>query len=137
MTLTQKTCVPCHGGIPPLTADEAAGYLAQVPGWALSEDTERISRKFEFPDFKAAMAIVHGVSNRHADLNYRPADFGSDGVFHLHGFHHQDQLSLVHKVSRLHVDADNGSLHGRGNRAGPLWSFHGRNAGQGRNGGGK
>ena len=37
MSLTQKTCVPCQGGIPPLTADEAKGFMDQVPGWALSD----------------------------------------------------------------------------------------------------
>jgi len=63
VTLTQKTCIPCQSDIPPLTADEAAGYLAQVSGWALSENTDRISRKFEFADFKAAMAFVHGVGD--------------------------------------------------------------------------
>jgi len=31
MSLTQKTCTPCQGGIPPLTLGEAEALLAQAP----------------------------------------------------------------------------------------------------------
>ena len=61
MSLTQKTCVPCQGGIPPLTADEAKDYLVQVPGWELSSAGDRINRKFAFDDFVASLDFVNKV----------------------------------------------------------------------------
>jgi len=94
VTLTQKTCVPCQGGTPPLTADEAAGYLAQVPGWALSENTDRISRKFEFPDFKAAMAFVQGVGDVAEAEGHHP-----DITF---GWGHASVVFYTHKIKGLH-----------------------------------
>jgi len=33
-----KACTPCRGGIPPLTAEQVLGYLAQAPDWALLDD---------------------------------------------------------------------------------------------------
>ena len=30
--LVQETCTPCRGGVPPLTAADAARYLVEAPG---------------------------------------------------------------------------------------------------------
>lgn len=62
--LTAKSCVPCRGGIPPLSATQARDYHAAVPAWRLAPDTTRLSREFTFKDFKQAMAFV----NRLADV---------------------------------------------------------------------
>ena len=35
--LTQKSCVPCQGGISPLAISEAEELLVQTPGWQLKE----------------------------------------------------------------------------------------------------
>ena len=35
--LTQKTCTPCRGGVPPLTVEEAEAYRVQAPEWVLRE----------------------------------------------------------------------------------------------------
>jgi hypothetical protein len=42
--LVEKTCTPCRGGVPPLTADEAQHYLTEVPDWALCDDGRTIER---------------------------------------------------------------------------------------------
>jgi hypothetical protein len=34
-TLLEKTCIPCRGGILPLTREDAESLLAQAPEWAL------------------------------------------------------------------------------------------------------
>jgi hypothetical protein len=56
--IAEKTCTPCRGGIPPLTKDEAAGYLSQTPGWDLLDDGHLIRRKSKFDDFKQALAFA-------------------------------------------------------------------------------
>ena len=35
VSLAEKSCTPCRGGIPPLTGQEAAAYQVQAPDWAL------------------------------------------------------------------------------------------------------
>ena len=58
MGLSQQTCVPCRGGVPPLTADEIRPLAAQVPGWSVVEN-HHIEKEFSFPDFKDALAFVN------------------------------------------------------------------------------
>lgn len=74
--LSSKTCVPCRGGIPPLTKAEAEGYLEGAPGWALVDDGLRIERSFRFRNFKEALDFVVKVGNlseaqgHHPDISF-------------------------------------------------------------------
>lgn len=61
--LASKKCVPCEGGVAPLLKEQADPYLAQVLGWKLSEDAKKISKNFEFKDFKESMAFVNKVAD--------------------------------------------------------------------------
>jgi 4a-hydroxytetrahydrobiopterin dehydratase len=54
-SLTDKHCVPCEGGVPTLTRQEAEQLLLDLPGWTLSEDDKMISRRFEFRGFFRTM----------------------------------------------------------------------------------
>jgi 4a-hydroxytetrahydrobiopterin dehydratase len=58
--LTEKRCVPCEGGTPPLDDATTALLLVEVPGWRrLDEKTgARITKQFRFKDFVAAVAFV-------------------------------------------------------------------------------
>jgi 4a-hydroxytetrahydrobiopterin dehydratase len=55
--LSLQKCVPCEGGISPLTRNEAEEYLAQLEGksvrsaggrWELDDDAKDIEGEFEF-----------------------------------------------------------------------------------------
>ena len=59
--LTEKVCIPCQGGIPPLVATEAKKYLKQTPGWTLAGGTRRIERQFRFDDFAETLKFVNRV----------------------------------------------------------------------------
>lgn len=94
MTLTQKTCVPCQGGIPKLTRSEAEAYMAQVPGWELSENADRIEGRFEFSDFASSIAFVQKVGDvaeaegHHPDISF--------------GWGYADIVFFTHKIDGLH-----------------------------------
>ena len=60
--LTQKRCVSCEGGVPPLGKAEVKRLLYQVSGWSLSG--KWITKEFKFKNFVAAMKFV----NRAGDL---------------------------------------------------------------------
>jgi 4a-hydroxytetrahydrobiopterin dehydratase len=55
--LSDLTCVPCRGGVPPLTADEIAVLSAQLTGWTVVND-RRLEKTFTFADFKSALGFV-------------------------------------------------------------------------------
>lgn len=74
--LLSRTCVPCRGGIPPLTMAEAEGYREQVPDWALVDDGRRLERSFTFKNFKEALDFILRVGNlaeaegHHPDIGF-------------------------------------------------------------------
>ena len=58
LTLAEKSCTPCRGGVPPLTQEEAAQYRAQAPDWDLLDEGRRIERTYRFKNFREAFALV-------------------------------------------------------------------------------
>jgi 4a-hydroxytetrahydrobiopterin dehydratase len=61
--LRQKHCVPCEGGMPPLTKEQIAEYSPEAPDWKISDDDKKITKEFKFKDFKEAMAFVNKVAD--------------------------------------------------------------------------
>jgi 4a-hydroxytetrahydrobiopterin dehydratase len=60
--LCTKSCVPCEGGVEPLTEEGAHALLPQVPGWSLQwGEPPRILRDFELASFLDALAFVNRV----------------------------------------------------------------------------
>jgi 4a-hydroxytetrahydrobiopterin dehydratase len=62
--LTGKKCVPCEGGVLPLTAAEALRLHAQLdPAWTIASDTKSLKRAFKFKDFHRTMSFVNAVAH--------------------------------------------------------------------------
>ena len=55
--LAQKKCVPCMGGVPPLSPERIKPLLAQLKGWALIED-HHLEKEYVFPAFRDALAFT-------------------------------------------------------------------------------
>ena len=60
MNLAAKHCVPCRGGVPPLTGRALEEMKSQVPGWQVVED-HHLARTRTFPDFRTALDFVNRV----------------------------------------------------------------------------
>ena len=60
MSLAEKHCVPCRGGVPALKGAEMEALHAQVPGWQVV-DEHHLLKTFTFPDFRSALAFVNRV----------------------------------------------------------------------------
>src|SRR5258708_4757068 len=58
MSLAEKHCVPCKGGVPPLKGADLDSYRAQVPGWQVANE-HHLERTYTFPDFRTALAFVN------------------------------------------------------------------------------
>lgn len=58
--LVSKHCVPCHGGVPPLTGEEASQLLGQLEGWRVIEE-HHLSKEYSFTNFAEALAFVNHV----------------------------------------------------------------------------
>jgi 4a-hydroxytetrahydrobiopterin dehydratase len=64
--------MPCRGGMPPLTQQEAKELLAQAPEWALLDDAHRIERAFRFGNFWEALAFVQQVGGLAETEGHQP-----------------------------------------------------------------
>ena len=107
MNLTAKTCVPCRGGVPPLTPDAAARYLGEAPGWQLLESATRIERRLRFGNFAETLAFVNKVAElAEAEGHHPDISFGwgyCTVVFYTHkikGLHENDFI-MAAKVNEL------------------------------------
>lgn len=60
MSLAEKHCIPCRGGVPPLQGEALETMKAQVPDWQVV-DGHHLTRSFTFPDFKMALEFVNQV----------------------------------------------------------------------------
>lgn len=73
--LAAKKCVPCEGGIPALTAEQASELAKAVPEWRITADGKRIGRDWVAKHFAAALAFLNAVGavaeeeQHHPDLH--------------------------------------------------------------------
>jgi len=72
MPLSTQKCIPCEVGGTPLTRDEVAAYLKDVPTWEVAADAKRISHSFSFSDFKEAMVFVNKVGELAEQEGHHP-----------------------------------------------------------------
>jgi 4a-hydroxytetrahydrobiopterin dehydratase len=113
-TLTEKTCTPCKGGIPPLTWEEAQRYQGQIPKWELRDETRRIERKFTLRNFSEALLFVRRVGElAEAEGHHPDIIFGwgyatvSLQTKKIKGLHENDFI-LAAKIDRV-LDGASGS----------------------------
>jgi 4a-hydroxytetrahydrobiopterin dehydratase len=59
--LAQKTCTPCKGGIPPLTAAQVEELLPLATDWEAIEAHTKIQAQFKFKNFRASLDFVGRV----------------------------------------------------------------------------
>ncbi len=73
MDLTQKKCVPCEGGVLPLSGAELDKYMAELPGnWARAENGKKIRKEFQFRDFKEAIGFVDKLARLAEEEGHHP-----------------------------------------------------------------
>jgi 4a-hydroxytetrahydrobiopterin dehydratase len=61
MSLADKQCVPCRGGVPPLAGDRIRELQQELGGgWEVIDD-HHLSKEFAFEDFAGALSFVNRV----------------------------------------------------------------------------
>lgn len=70
--LTRKKCVPCEGGVPKLTLEEAQAHLASVPGWTLTADGQRIRREWTVRKFTDGLEFFRAVGALAEEEGHHP-----------------------------------------------------------------
>lgn len=109
--LCSVKCVPCEGGVPKLTANEASLQNAELKGWSVLSGPDRITKSWTVTNFVAAMEFFNAVTAVAEDEGHHPD-------LHLVGYrnvtidiwtHAIDGLSLndfilAAKIDQLSID---------------------------------
>lgn len=73
--LSNKHCLPCEGGVPPLDVEMIKQNLKELGNeWQVSQDYKKIFKKFHFKNYYQTMAFVNALAwiahreNHHPDL---------------------------------------------------------------------
>lgn len=74
MSLSRKSCIPCQGGIPPLTSEDTRKLLSELgQGWEVNPDGH-LTKSYTHKDFMSAMTQANRIAdiaeaeNHHPDL---------------------------------------------------------------------
>ncbi|MBI4457017.1 MAG: 4a-hydroxytetrahydrobiopterin dehydratase [Acidobacteria bacterium] len=90
--LAEKKCVPCRGGVPPLTPEQIKPLQQQVSGWEVVEN-HHLKKQFKFPDFKQALDFANRVGAIAEEQDHHP-----DICF---GWGKAEIITWTHKVNGL------------------------------------
>ena len=70
--LKHKNCVPCEGGVKPLTPDEYGAFLRrELTDWSV-RDEKVLEKEYKFKNFKEALAFVNKVGALAEDEGHHP-----------------------------------------------------------------
>lgn len=94
MELTKKSCVPCKGGIPAMTEEQAKEMAPLNNGWELIEDARKIRRRFEAENFVEALKLVELIGELAETEGHHP-----DITF---GWGYCTVIFYTHKINGLH-----------------------------------
>ncbi len=115
--LTEGSCVPCRGGVPPLAAGELAALAPGVPEWRVEERAgiPRLAREFALPDFRHALAFTVDIGElaeregHHPDIHLAWGRVGVETWTHkIKGLHRNDFI-LAAKIDALFAARDAGT----------------------------
>ena len=59
--LSKKQCVPCRGGVPPLTGPELDALFAQLDGGWSVVDEHHLEKEYRFDDFLPVLPRLWGA----------------------------------------------------------------------------
>lgn len=70
--LAGKECVPCKGGVPPLTGDELKQFHEQLGNdWELVEE-HHLEKTYKFDNFQSALDFTNKVGAVAEEQNHHP-----------------------------------------------------------------
>jgi 4a-hydroxytetrahydrobiopterin dehydratase len=73
--LANRSCVPCHGGVPRLGGAEIEQFMGELRGWEVV-DEHHLKKSYTFPNFRQALALVNRIGEvaeaegHHPDISF-------------------------------------------------------------------
>lgn len=112
--LRDERCVPCTGGIPPLSEQAIQSYLPEVPSWNRLDEqgVAKIRRTYRFSEYLKALTFVQQVGMLAENEGHHPVmlvEWGSVTVtwwtHKIKGLHRNDFI-MAAKTDQLFMQID-------------------------------
>jgi 4a-hydroxytetrahydrobiopterin dehydratase len=106
MGLAEKTCVPCRGGVPPLTRPQFAPLLTELDNWQVIDES-KLTKSYKFPNFKKSMDLAKKIAdiaeeqNHHPDLLVRWGELRVELWTHAAGGLTESDFILAAKIDKV------------------------------------
>jgi 4a-hydroxytetrahydrobiopterin dehydratase len=106
VSLAEKQCVPCRGGVPPLAGAELENFRKELPEWQVVGG-HHLLRTYTFPDFRTALDYVNRVGDLAEEQGHHPDIYLSWGKAEIKIWTHkingltESDFILAAKISRL------------------------------------
>lgn len=71
LTLADRPCVPCRGGVPPLGEEAVQELLSQLDGWTVV-DGHHLTKEYTFDDFAKGLGFVNRVGVEAEKAGHHP-----------------------------------------------------------------
>ena len=69
--LADLQCVPCRGGVPPLTGAEIEKLLKQLEGWQAVNE-HHLQKTYRFQDFRESLEFVNRIGTLAEQQGHHP-----------------------------------------------------------------
>ena len=92
--LSKRRCEPCEGGVQPLTTDQIAELIQQVPGWRLSDDGLSIYFKRSLKNFVESLSLLNSIGQLAEQEQHHPD-------LHLTGYRNVRIVLTTHAIGGL------------------------------------
>lgn len=108
--LAEKHCIPCRGGVSPLTPQQIQPLHRQVDTWEVVRN-HHICKTFPFPDFKSALEFVNRVAEIAEREDHHPDIFLAWGKVEITIWTHKiDGLSESDFVLAAKIEEVSGNV---------------------------
>jgi 4a-hydroxytetrahydrobiopterin dehydratase len=107
MGLADQQCIPCRGGVPPLTKNRVTALLKELGGgWNVNADGH-LERAYDFKDFRGALGFANSVGEIAEEQGHHPDLYVRWGQCRVEIWTHkisgltESDFYLAAKISRL------------------------------------
>ena len=103
--LTKKKCVPCEGGMPPMSDIEAEKMLKELNNWKIH--SAKLVKEYNFSDFKEAIKFVNKVADiaesegHHPDITVNYNKVKLELITHAVGGLSENDFILAAKIDEI------------------------------------
>lgn len=96
-SLTEQKCIPCQGGMPPMTPEEISKHLLLLGGgWKVVED-KKLVKTFLFDNFAQATSFINRIAEAAEEEKHHPD-------LNLHDYRQLTVQWWTHKIGGLHLN---------------------------------